>query len=407
MATRKRRQSDTARRLVLRSPLGWSFAAVVLVLGAGVLGAGAGVVGAAAGAFGAIPVVAVGALAVVLALSLGQGRAALAAVWLFGTSATVPLLDTAAAGLLDVVVPFGVALCALGSDRAPFGRRNQRRFLLLVLAGLLVWGCGKFAPEQVLAWLAWPPGLASAGVGTVGDRPLVHLALALVGLALLLRAIFGGDEATRAGWVSLLALASVDFGVATGTATAAALAAWAVAAVEGASVLAWRDALTRLPGRRAFDRTLAELPPGAVVAMVDIDHFKALNDRYGHDVGDEVLAMVAAQLASGRGRAFRWGGEEFVVVLRGRHAGEAFEHLEALRAGIAGRRFVVRGAARGLSVTVSIGFAARRRGEGAAATLAGADRALYRAKEGGRNRVVGPNRPARDPARSTGRTRRE
>lgn len=164
--------------------------------------------------------------------------------------------------------------------------------------------------------------------------------------------------------------------------------------VETSYGLAFRDALTRLPSRRALDEDAQTLGRRYVVAMVDIDHFKKLNDRYGHDVGDQALAAVASVLAGvgGGGRAYRYGGEEFALVFPRRRLDAVLETVEALRQRVAARRIRARGTkASGarLSVTVSIGVAAagpeRRK---FSQVLKAADKALYRAKRGGRNQVA-------------------
>ena len=182
-----------------------------------------------------------------------------------------------------------------------------------------------------------------------------------------------------------------------------------VGILAGAYSLAFEDGLTRLPARRALEERLADLGRTYALAMVDIDHFKKLNDRHGHEVGDQVLRMVAAMLAQapGRAEAFRYGGEEFTLVYPGRSAAEAEPFLDSLRSAIAERRFEVRSPDRpkkkpkdhpllpqratrkSLKVTVSIGVADRG-GQRASpeAVLKKADKALYKSKRGGRNRVT-------------------
>ena len=180
------------------------------------------------------------------------------------------------------------------------------------------------------------------------------------------------------------------------------------AVIEDSYGMAFRDELTGLPARRALNETLQKVGRRYTVAMVDIDHFKKFNDRYGHDVGDQVLKMVASRLAkvNGRGRAFRYGGEEFTVLFPGKGVKEALPHLEELREAVAGAGFTLRHHHRPsrkpkgkpakkkgdqkLSVTVSIG-AAERQGDRnqPALVVKSADQALYRAKRGGRNRVCG------------------
>jgi diguanylate cyclase (GGDEF)-like protein len=122
----------------------------------------------------------------------------------------------------------------------------------------------------------------------------------------------------------------------------------AASLIETSYVLAYHDELTGIRGRRAFNESLLSLDQQYAIAIVDIDHFKKFNDTYGHDVGDQVLCMVAKRLSDvgGDGQAFRCGGEEFAIVFRNTSAKEAFEHLDSLRQVIEKSTFQVRGADR-------------------------------------------------------------
>src|ERR1700732_2776475 len=122
----------------------------------------------------------------------------------------------------------------------------------------------------------------------------------------------------------------------------------AASMIETSYVLAYHDELTGIRGRRAFNESLLSLDQQYAIAIVDIDHFKKFNDTYGHDVGDQVLCMVAKRLSDvgGDGQAFRCGGEEFAIVFRNTSAKEAFEHLDSLRQVIEESTFHVRGADR-------------------------------------------------------------
>jgi len=172
--------------------------------------------------------------------------------------------------------------------------------------------------------------------------------------------------------------------------------------------LAFRDELTGLPSRRALEERLHGLGPVHAIAMLDVDHFKKFNDTHGHDIGDQVLRLVAARLAQvpGGGTAYRYGGEEFCILFPELGADAALAHAEKLRADIAAYQMAVRRPDRPtdaetgtrlrhlrspektLSVTVSIGVAAPEDARASPAeVLIAADRALYRAKEAGRNRV--------------------
>jgi diguanylate cyclase (GGDEF)-like protein len=118
--------------------------------------------------------------------------------------------------------------------------------------------------------------------------------------------------------------------------------------IETSYVLAYHDELTGIRGRRAFNESLLSLDQQYAIAIVDIDHFKKFNDTYGHDVGDQVLCMVARRLSEvgGDGQAFRCGGEEFAIVFRNTSAKEASEHLDALRQLIEKSTFQLRGSDR-------------------------------------------------------------
>ncbi len=170
--------------------------------------------------------------------------------------------------------------------------------------------------------------------------------------------------------------------------------------------LAYRDELTQMPSRRALKQQLASLGKTYSLAMVDVDHFKKLNDNYGHDVGDEVLKMLAAHLLSveGGGKAYRYGGEEFTIVFAGKDASTAVVYLDALRNKIASKPFIIRSKKRPkkksakkptkstttqkLSVTVSIGVAENQaKYNSTQDIMKSADNALYKAKKKGRNRV--------------------
>ena len=185
--------------------------------------------------------------------------------------------------------------------------------------------------------------------------------------------------------------------------TAAAGLILALAVLEQGFDLAYRDELTGLPGRRAFNQLLQRLGRNYAIAMCDVDHFKNFNDTYGHDAGDQLLKMIASKLSAvrGGGLAYRLGGEEFAVVFRRLSAREAQAMLESLRQGISGTHFVLRGsdgrkrrqlgddAEDGVKITISIGVAQQSpRHSTPELVLDAADAALYRAKEAGRNRVM-------------------
>jgi diguanylate cyclase (GGDEF)-like protein len=160
--------------------------------------------------------------------------------------------------------------------------------------------------------------------------------------------------------------------------------------------LARRDGLTKLPNRRAFDDALRAqfgradgLADATALLMIDVDHFKRINDTHGHGIGDDVLRAVAQTMASDvrlADRVFRFGGEEFAVLLVGADAANAQTAAERLRQAIAAVRVPIAQGA--LQVTASIGVAAATGGSSPEALVDAADAALYRAKQDGRNQVV-------------------
>jgi len=169
--------------------------------------------------------------------------------------------------------------------------------------------------------------------------------------------------------------------------------------------LSYIDELTGLPGRRAYNEFTAALGKKYSMAMSDIDHFKIFNDKYGHDTGDEVLKLVAKILSKvgGGGKTFRFGGEEFVIVFNGKNKNETLPFLEELRKNIQNTPFIVRntksrkkfkksgkksGAGKGaVKVTISIGVSDSALESKPLAVMKAADKALYKAKKGGRNKV--------------------
>jgi diguanylate cyclase len=169
--------------------------------------------------------------------------------------------------------------------------------------------------------------------------------------------------------------------------------------LDHAKVQATLDALTGIANRRAFDEALAQAlqdrdagSPGPSVLMIDLDHFKQINDRYGHVFGDTVLKSVAQAIRScvkGRDLVARWGGEEFVVLLPSTPLAGALTLAEQIRATIAAARIRRSNTAESVgSITVSVGVAVWHDGEAAERVVERADLALYRSKSGGRNQVM-------------------
>lgn len=312
---------------------------------------------------------------------------------------------------LCVFVPFNLGALSLLRERGIFNRHGVLRLALILLqTAFTAWvvRAGRLPVTQFAYNPLVDPTLLAA-------LPVPHLGAAMMTL---------GFVAACVAW--FFSRSAIDLGFA-GTIAAYALAAYGVAAPNDFAVfitaggliltiavlqdtfrMAFRDELTGLPSRRALNERLAALGRNYTIAMLDIDRFKGLNDHYGHDVGDQVMKMVAARLArAGAGAtAYRYGGEEFTLIFPGRSIDEAIPYLEDLREDIAGHKLALRGSDRAawsksgkqrrgarhtsqtVSVTISIGVAERNeRSSGPRAVLQAADQALYRAKNKGRNQV--------------------
>lgn len=167
-----------------------------------------------------------------------------------------------------------------------------------------------------------------------------------------------------------------------------------------------RDTLTGLLNRKTFDESfvrigVSDLPPSGAAAdgeprrpvatstswlgVIDIDHFKRVNDSYGHLIGDEVLLLLSRLMRSSfrfHDHLYRFGGEEFVVLMRCGSAADALLAMERLRGNVENYSFPRVG-----SITVSVGFTELRAGDTPSAAFERADKAVYFAKENGRNQV--------------------
>lgn len=164
------------------------------------------------------------------------------------------------------------------------------------------------------------------------------------------------------------------------------------------------DSLTGLANRKAFDDQIARLigesnqnGKGFTLLLLDIDHFKSFNDNFGHQVGDQVLRLVARTLTDGiKGRdiAARYGGEEFTILLPETNLDAGIAVAEGLRKALANKEIVNRSNGELLGrITMSIGVAQHYKGEGIENIIERADAALYTAKHNGRNQVAAAPTP--------------
>ncbi len=159
------------------------------------------------------------------------------------------------------------------------------------------------------------------------------------------------------------------------------------------------DSLTGVANRKLFDRTLSDAIEQAresgeplSLLMMDIDHFKRFNDTFGHQAGDGVLRLVAAAMKAnvkGRDLVARYGGEEFSAVLPATALANALTVAEQVRQAVMTKELIKKSSGESLgNVTLSIGAATLEDGEDAEQLISRADRYLYSAKRGGRNRVM-------------------
>ncbi len=312
---------------------------------------------------------------------------------------------------LGLFVPLNLALLAFVPERGTLNRHGALR--LAVLA----------AQAALTAWIIWSgkTGLIAAayhpflGRGAVSAGHLPQLSILVIALGLLaaLLATFltrSAINANLAGAIVAFAVGAHVIGASTTFSVfiAAAEVMLTIGVLQDTFRMAFRDELTGLPSRRALNEQLMALPRAYTIAMLDVDHFKKFNDTYSHDLGDQILKMIAGRIArvGGGGRAFRYGGEEFTVLFPGKGIGEAVPFLEALRENVEAYRLALRASdrpkkskdskrqrggwrgKRSVSVTISIGVAERNeRLTAPEEVIQAADRALYRAKEKGRNQV--------------------
>jgi diguanylate cyclase (GGDEF)-like protein len=321
----------------------------------------------------------------------------------------------------------------------------------LTVSGVAPVGLFLFLQTIVIAVLSQRPGTQHAvsrvhhAAAPISLPGYAVAAFVIAGAILLVRSLITRKPVDGALLWSLAAFfLSVQFLAVARTSTSySATAACILAAsiIETSYLLAYHDELTSLPSRRAFNDALLRLQAPYSIAAVDIDHFKRFNDTYGHDTGDQVLRLVAAKLArvTGGGEAYRCGGEEFTILFPGKTAAEVKDHLEQMRAAVESAEFHQRGTERRqtprgpdrrgretasprtrgrgrkgqairklaeqrspapLSVTVSIGLASASTEKlTPELVMQAADKALYRAKANGRNRLETASSPRRQSER--------
>ncbi|MFO7870695.1 MAG: GGDEF domain-containing protein [Kiritimatiellia bacterium] len=319
--------------------------------------------------------------------------------------------------LFSVYVPCFTAVVMSLPERPVLGRAGLFRTGVVVsgvVAAVVLARTGAFSREIGNAsWFMIKP---VSGVLGVPRLSICFFLPAVVYLLFLKGALENSFPRAMAGTALLCSLGAMNWGSgARGQAGATTvLTAYMSAGALMLPVMvlhsAWRhaniDELTGLAGRRAMENQLNSLGKSWTLAVIDIDHFKKINDGYGHHTGDQVLRFIASEIENTPGcRAYRYGGEEFVVVFGKRSIDEVVPYLEGLRKSIARKRFGLRkrrepkrvsrrgaqkrgkGSGKVIRVTVSIGVTDGTRHNTPADAIKAADKSMYRAKRHGRNRL--------------------
>jgi GGDEF domain-containing protein len=353
------------------------------------------------------------AIAAIIAWQFGRSRLVYAGLLLLLIAAdkelalTPELLEVRYSGIL-----FGFVFLLYSKDKG-FSALNLCfslgvLFLLFVLSWLAM-------PHIQLASQPWLTSLDSFLFQLSPDiRSLVtplNAVILIIGLLLgLLRLFFKTDNTHNALYFALALSAlmhiydDADFALIT-MVSLAGLFCYSI--LKDSFTMAFKDELTGIPSRRALMQYVQTLGRKYTVVMSDIDHFKKFNDTYGHDVGDEVLKLVASKLdkVTGGGKTFRFGGEEFIIVFPRKTSSEVIPFVELVRQTIADYDIALRAKPRPpkpkkplagkkpakekiVKVTTSFGVAHRTKEHSDfASIMKQADIALYAAKKGGRNCV--------------------
>lgn len=309
---------------------------------------------------------------------------------------------------LTFLLPINLALVALLPERGTLTAAGLLRWVLLAIQVIIVVFLVQSFPDKALKLLTARMLPARFTAWTPIQQPAI-LAFLGIGVLLTMAWLREPQSPVRGYFYALIAVFAALSWPAAGSGQELWLATagliLVIAVIEASYMMAYRDGLTELPSRRALNEALLRLSGQFTVAMVDVDHFKRFNDTYGHDAGDHVLRLVAARLAqaAGGGTAYRYGGEEFALVFAGKGQEECLPYLEELRETVETSRFTMRRRFRprvkpkndkgrksrqAITITVSIGVAERNnRSATPDQVVQAADKALYRAKEAGRNRV--------------------
>lgn len=305
-----------------------------------------------------------------------------------------------------LLVPLNLAFLAISRDKGIITPNGLSKSLILLgQFPLLLWGehqyseiiASLFAQQWIrLDWLNLPFSQSTLFIWMISMTILMissirqdnHLARAMIGSSIALAICLLNTQPAENAWVFFAAAAVITL----------------LYQLQTSYRLAYLDQLTGLPGRRALELTLSRLSRRYTIAMLDIDHFKKFNDTYGHDVGDQVLKLVAGHVKNvgGSGKPARYGGEEFAIIFPRKSKQDCIEIVEQLRRRVENSEFLIRKSNRTVknrgrgksnpkrvSVTISIGLCEHStRHKTTQLVMKGADQALYKAKKAGRNCTI-------------------
>lgn len=312
--------------------------------------------------------------------------------------------------LLVALIPINYLYNFLSRERGILNQYGIRRFVILAIQLYAIAWVLEHPYPQIKEYLTFSHFKHNVFNLTAISQPLIFLII-IAGVIILFRLIQTSSILVAGIFSSFIAITTaVHFSQQPQLATIFVLIAGLLIIISitiNAYSLAYLDELTNLPSRRALTQNMSTLGKNYCIAMVDVDHFKKFNDKYGHDIGDQVLKKLASQLRQVRGgKAFRYGGEEFTVVFANKNLHEATLFCNELCKNVANSPFMLRNKkrpknkqdaeaytrkqkqAKPLKITISIGVAERSQDLlKAEDVIKQADKALYEAKSNGRNQV--------------------
>ena len=311
--------------------------------------------------------------------------------------------------LLVALIPINYLLNFLLKERGILNKFGIQRFVLLAIQLYCIAWVLEHPYPPLKEYLTFPLIKLSTYKVTAITQPLLASIL-IVSFVILLKLLQTASILTSGILSSLIAVSSaLHFYQQSQIATIFIILAGFLiitSIIINAYSLAYLDELTNLPSRRAMMQNISTLGKRYSIAMVDVDHFKKFNDKYGHDIGDQVLKKLASQLRQVRGgKAFRYGGEEFIVIFPNKTLSEARLFCKELCKNVENSPFMLRNKKRPkslkdntkkkirdavpLTITISIGLAERSADLTTSdEVIKQADKALYKAKKNGRNQVA-------------------